>query len=334
MPWLLTGHGSLCLEEYYHHAYWWTKISLFTFSTQVRSFFCYFFLTAFKIENTERLDYLKPDSSAVNSSETISQLGQKSSASPPAQGQPQVPTSSSSDAHVVHGSPSFQRATPEELDLPAAPQITHERLVELERNLSVLLTAQTERDRRVAQLTDGLERKLSAMLATQTERDQRMAQLTDEFAQNSALLKQAEANAVEGKKRAELELRELQAKLDKLVLSCDHALEQAQNALQATSRTAEANERSQRELAEVRAELEASKFELATVHLRPKDAESGWARHKDTSGANIAANLVNTDEDGVTRRLMERMRAIEAKIASPRLWNEKGFEMMECTNED
>src|SRR6266403_1621529 len=147
MPWLLTGHGSLCLEEYYHHAYWWTKISLFTFSTQVRTFFCHFIWTAFNIENTERLDYLKPDSSAVNSSETISQLGQKSSASPPAQGQPQVPTSSSSDAHVVHGSPSFQRATPEELDLPASSQITHERLVELERNLSVLLTAQTERDR-------------------------------------------------------------------------------------------------------------------------------------------------------------------------------------------
>src|SRR6266403_865990 len=246
MPWLLTGHGSLCLEEYYHHAYWWTKISLFTFSTQVRTFFCHFIWTAFNIENTERLDYLKPDSSAVNSSETISQLGQKSSASPPAQGQPQVPTSSSSDAHVVHGSPSFQRATPEELDLPASSQITHERLVELERNLSVLLTAQTERDRRVAQLTDGLERKLSAMLATQTERDQRMAQLTDEFAQNSALLTQAEANAVEGKKRAELELRELQAKLDKFVLSCDHAPEQAQRTLLATSRAAEATESLQR----------------------------------------------------------------------------------------
>src|SRR6266403_3606434 len=234
MPWLLTGHGSLCLEEYYHHAYWWTKISLFTFSTQVRTFFCHFIWTAFNIENTERLDYLKPDSSAVNSSETISQLGQKSSASPPAQGQPQVPTSSSSDAHAVHGSPSFQRATPEELDHPASPQITHERnpsskdlpqppgvndkprdiaeedddsegstgyhaklvapevspekdtarlederLIEVERKLSAVLAAQTERDQRMAQLTDGLERKLSAMLATQTERDQRMAQLTD-----------------------------------------------------------------------------------------------------------------------------------------------------------
>jgi len=53
----------------------------------------------------------------------------------------------------------------------------------------------------------------------------------------------------------------------------------------------------QRELAEVRAELEASKSELAAVHLRLKDAESGWAKGKaeaDTSGAKTAANLVNT----------------------------------------
>ncbi len=44
-----------------------------------------------------------------------------------------------------------------------------------------MLAAQTERDQRMAQLTDGLERKLSAMLATQTERDR----LTDQLAQNT-----------------------------------------------------------------------------------------------------------------------------------------------------
>src|SRR6266478_4078833 len=323
---------------------------------------------ASKVENAEQLDYSKPDSNDVNPSEKTTQLARKSSAGRLTQGQPQERTSSSLDAHAVHGAPSFQRATPEGLDHPASPQINHKRspssndlpsqppgvndkprdIAEEEDDSegstghhAKLVAPDISPEKDIARLEHErlveVERKLSAMLAAQTERDQRMAQLTDELAQNSALLKQAEAKAVEGKKRAELELRELQAKLDKLVLSCDHALEQAQNALQATSRTAEANERSQRELAEVRAELEASKFELATVHLRPKDAESGWAKHKadtDTLGANTAANFVNTDEDGVTRRLMERMRAIEAKIASPRLWNEKGFEMMECTNED
>ena len=134
----------------------------------------------------------------------------------------------------------------------------------------------------------------------------------------------------------------MQAKLDKLVLSRDHALEQAQSALQkATSRAAEAteaNERSQRELAEVRAELEARKSEWAAVPLRFKDAlesESGWVKSKaeaDASGAKTAANLVNTDEDGVMRRFTERMRAMEAEIASLR-GNEKSFEMMEHRNE-
>jgi len=153
-----------------------------------------------------------------------------------------------------------------------------------------------------------LERKLSAMLATQTKRDRRIAQLTDQLAQNSPALKQAEANATE----ARLEQHEIQAKLD-------HATK--------------ANEGNQRELAEVRAELEARKSELAVVHSRLADVENGWAKRKaeaDTSGAKTA-NLVNTDEDGM-HMLTERMRAMEAKIASLR-WNEKSFEMMECRNE-
>ena len=40
----------------------------------------------------------------------------------------------------------------------------------------------------------------------------------------------------------------------------------------------------------------------------------------------------NTDEDRVTRGIMERVRAREAEIASLR-WSEKNFEMMECSNE-
>ncbi len=78
------------------------------------------------------------------------------------------------------------------------------------------------------------ERRLSAMLAVQTERDRPIAQLTDELAQNSALLRQSEAN------------RELRAKPDNMVLSRDHAHEQAQSVPQkATTHAAEANERSQ-----------------------------------------------------------------------------------------
>jgi dTDP-4-dehydrorhamnose 3,5-epimerase-like enzyme len=45
-----------------------------------------------------------------------------------------------------------------------------------------------------------------------------------------------------------------------------------------------------------------------------------------------ATGLVNTDEDRVVHGLMERVRAMEAEMASLR-WNEKTFEMMECSNE-
>jgi DNA repair exonuclease SbcCD ATPase subunit len=189
-----------------------------------------------------------------------------------------------------------------------------------------------------------LERQLSETLAAQTERDRRIAQLTDQLAQKSALLERAEVNVVEAKKRAGLELRELQVKLDESLLSRDHALEQAQSALQkATSRAADADERSQpageleTELAEVRAELEGKKSELEALRLRLTDAEHGWAKSKagaDTlrAGTQAAAGLVNMDEDRVVHRLLEQMQAMDAEIASLRL-NEKSFERMECRNE-
>ncbi len=306
-----------------------------------------------KIEIAEQLDYSKLGSKDVNPGDKTPQLARRSFASPLTQGQPQERTSMSSDAHAAHGAPSFQRATPEGLDYPASPRITHEQnpsshdlpsqppgvndtprdIAEEEHDSegstghhTRLVAPDVSPERDIARLEHerlvDLERKLSAMLAAQTERDLRIAQLTDELSQNSALLKQSEANAAEAKKRAGLEQREMQAKLDELLLSRDHVLQRA-------PRATEANEQSQREPAVVRAEFEARKS--GAVHSRLKDAESGWAKNKAQS--DTAANLVNTDEDRVMRRLTERMRAMEAEIASLR-GNEKSFEMMECTNED
>ena len=198
-----------------------------------------------------------------------------------------------------------------------------------------------------------LERRFSETLAAQSERDRRNAQLTDQLAQKSALLEQAEANAAEAKKRAGLELRKLQAKLDELMLSRDEhlrALEQAQSALQrATSRATEANERSQRaceqigeyetKLAEVRAELdEKKKSELEAVHLPLTDAKDGGIKSSSAKAEKLhaqntnMAGPVNTDEDRDMRGIMERMRAMEAEIAALRR-SEKSFERMECSNE-
>jgi hypothetical protein len=190
-----------------------------------------------------------------------------------------------------------------------------------------------------------LERQLLAMRSAQTERDRHIAQLTDHLAKKGALLEQAEANAAEVKKRAGLVQRELQARLDafdKLLLSRDQELEQAQSALQiATFRAAEANEWNQpaceheTELAEVHAKFEARESELAAIRLRLTDAEDGWAKSKaeaDTLRAQNAAGLINTDVVRVMHRLMGRMRSMEAEISSLR-GNDKSIESMECRNE-
>ncbi len=297
---------------------------------------------ASKIENTEYLGYSNADSNDVNLSEKTTQLARKPSADGLTQGQPQVPTSSLSDVHAAHGAPSFQRATPKGLDYPASLRISHERnhssndlpshpsgVNDKPRDIvghhGKLVAPDVSPEKEIARSEDErlveLERKLAAVLATQTERDRPIAQLTDELAQNSV-------NATEEKRPAGLEQREMQAKLDEMLLSRGYVLQKA-------SRAIEANKQSQQELVEVRAELEAMTSELAAVHLRDTDVENGWAKGKaaeaDTSRAQIAAGLVNTDE--VTRRLMERTGALEAKLESPRKWNKNSFEMMECRNE-
>jgi len=199
-----------------------------------------------------------------------------------------------------------------------------------------------------------LERQPSLSLAAQTERDQRFAQFIDELALKSTLLEQAEAKAAEAAKRAVLEVREhaedrrlmqtslvkerdvepvdmqaglkdmqaghkdMEAKLDELLLSRDQQIGQYE-----------------KEFAKVHAKLEAKESELEAVRLRLTDAEKALTKSKaeaDTLRAETATGSVNRDEDQVTRRLMERVRAIEAEITSKR-WNEKSIEEMECRNE-
>jgi hypothetical protein len=188
-----------------------------------------------------------------------------------------------------------------------------------------------------------LERRLSVSLAAQTGRDQRIAQLTDELALKSALLEQAEANAVEAARRAGPEIREhagdrrlmrlslvkqrdvelvdmqarlrdMQARLDELLLSRYQQTRQHE-----------------KELANMRAKLEAKESELEAVRSQLMDAEKGWIKSKaeaDILRAQTAAGSVNRHEDQATRRLVERVQAIEAKVAS-RQWNEKGIESMD-----
>jgi hypothetical protein len=109
-----------------------------------------------------------------------------------------------------------------------------------------------------------LEQQLSETLSMQFERDQHISQLTNQL---NTLLERVEAEA---KKRAGPEQRGLQAK------PRDHALEQARSALQKASRAVEANnEQNQRELTGIRDELEARKSESAAFRSRLADLENG-----------------------------------------------------------
>ena len=273
---------------------------------------------------------------------------------------------------------SFLKATPEELDDPTSQQIAREQnpsqngLPSRSTGASGRAKCVPEEDddgegsteteyyaklvapdapsgREIARLEDGrlieLERQLSETLVVKTERDRRIAQLTDELALKSARLEQAEANAAKERKRARLELRELQEKLDESLLSRDQALEQAQSALQkAAFRAAETNEPSQpicehgTVLAELLAKLEAKESELAAVRLRLADMENGCSADSkskaeaDTYRTPTATGLVNTDVDRAMHRLMERMRTMEAEMSLLR-GNEKSIEEMECRNE-
>jgi TolA-binding protein len=133
----------------------------------------------------------------------------------------------------------------------------------------------------------------------------------------TSLVKQRDADPVDMQAR----LRDMQAKLDELVLSRDQQIGKYEN-----------------ELENMRAKLEANVSELEAVRLRLSDAEKGLSRltkrkaEADTLCAPTKAGSVNKDEDQVTRGLMERVRVIEAEIASRR-WNEKSIEEMECRNE-
>ena len=161
-------------------------------------------------------------------------------------------------------------------------------------------------------------------------------------------------------------LRDTQARLDEFLLSRDQQIGQHERELAGVRAKLEANEseleavrlrlvdaekdrtsldelvvsRNQQvgqyenELTNMRAKLEAKESELEAVRLRLTDAEKGLTESKaeaDTLRSQTATGSMNRDEDQVTRRLMERMRAIEAEVASKR-WNEKSIEEMECRN--
>ena len=316
-----------------------------------------FIWTALQVENTEDIKYPEPERNAVNPSEKTTQLAQKGSV-PPTQEQPQGPKSSSSEAHDAS---SLENASPGHA---ASLQFIHERkpgpngqplehtnvnskprrvpegdVSETSTEFHAKFAAPRSSSEGEATRLE-VERQPSVSLAVQTERDQRVAWLSDELALKNSLLEQAEANAAEAARLAGSELREymddqrlmwtslveqrdaelvdMQARLDELLLSRDKQIRQYE-----------------KKLTNVHTKLKAKESELEAVRLRLTDAEKGWTKSKaeaDKLRAQAAESSVNKDEDQVTRRLMERVRALEVEVTSKR-WNDKSIGEMECRNE-
>jgi hypothetical protein len=272
--------------------------------------------------------YPQPRHNAVNPSEKTTQLAWKSSTGPATQAEPQDPKSSFAGGGVTR--------------------------LELERQLSELLAAQIERDQLIARQTDELALKSALLEQAEANAADRLLMQTSprdvELVGMQAKLRNTEAKLNElvvsrdrqkglykkelGYVRVKLEAKESELEavrlqladaekgrtlLDELVVSRDQQVEQYE-----------------KELGNVRVKLEAKESELEAVRLRLTDAERGLIKSKAEADtlrrAQNATGSVNRDEDQVTRRLMERVRAIEAEMASKRR-NEKSIEEMECSNE-
>ena len=95
---------------------------------------------------------------------------------------------------------------------------------------------------------------------------------------------------------------------------------------------AESLQRYEKELTNARAKLEAKESELEAVRSRLTDSEKNLTESKVEADTLRAQTATGSVDDRVARRFMERMRALEAEMASKR-WDEKSLEEMECSNE-
>jgi hypothetical protein len=165
-----------------------------------------------------------------------------------------------------------------------------------------LVTPDAPSRKEIARLEDGrliqLERQLSETLSAKTKRDQRIGQLTVELALKSALL----AQGAEEKKRAGLELHELQAKHAELLLSRDRALEQAE------ANAAEVKRRAGLEQREMQAKLDG-------LLLSRDQAEANAAEEKKRAGLELRELQANLDESLLSRDLAEANVAEEKRRA-------------------
>jgi chromosome segregation ATPase len=198
-------------------------------------------------------------------------------------------------------------------DSSSAGEVTRS---ELGRQLSVSVSVQTERDEEHVDVRARLEEMQAQLDDLLLSRGQHIVQYERELAGVRAK-HESELEAV----RSRLADAEKEwTSLDELVVSHDQQVGQLG-----------------KELIDVRAKLETKESELEAFRLRLTDAENLLTKgdgKADKFRAQYTTDSMNTDEDQVTRGLMERMEAIEDEIArGSKRWNEKSIEEMVCRNE-
>jgi len=317
MPWLLTGHVSLCLEDI-HEAHGRISFPLFTFLTQVCTFVLSFHLnTPLNIENTENIKYPEPERNAVDSNELERQLSlllEQSEANVANLLLMQTSLAEQRDTKLADMQAKL-RNTEAKLDelVVSRDQQVEQCGKELGNVRAKLEAKESELEAVRLRLADA-EKGRTSLDELVASRDQQVGQYEKELGNVRAKL-EAKGSELEA---VRLRLADAETSLDELVVSRDQQIGQYE-----------------KELTDVRVKLEANESELEAIRLRLTDAEKGLTKSKaeaDTLRAQNATGSANRDEDQITRRLLERMRALEVEVASKR-WNEKSIEEMECRNE-
>lgn len=239
-------------------------------------------------------------------------------------------------------------------------RLERERIAELERQLAHATSAQGDRDQRIKELEDSL-----AMQTTLLEQAEAKA---EDSSKRAEMLAESHARAVQEQQtlrdrcnvmesttreqadqllahKSQLEQREadylhVQTQLDELMRTREQhirALEQAQNAVNASA--ARANEldkqyerardqitQMETDLVELRGELEARTMEVETVRMHLADAENSWAKSREEADAFRALTTgslgklldshrdLQSDEDRLARGHAEKLVALESEV--------------------
>lgn len=261
-----------------------------------------------------------------------------------------------------------------------ATRLERERIAELEHQLSAATAAQNERDRKIQELHDSLalqttlleqaearaedQSKRAEMLAESRARDlQDHSELRDKHTVIESNFRQQAEQLLAHK--SQLEQREAeymgaQSQLEDLLLTRDEhvrALEQANNAVKASSTRAEQlEEQYQRardqinqmeaDVAELRGELESRTTEVESVRMRLADAENSWAKSREEANAFRALTTgglgklldshrdLKSDEDRLSRGHAEKVNALETEVASLRTMLQDATRVAETAQAD